>query len=175
MKVVLKNNEFKSLKFFSQSDASLGPFMANPAYDNNSGSFYFLTNRSVTEVPVVRCSVYTTCSACFRSKEECIWSDDQCQFRDNVKLSDRLIQCPPVVFNFEPKYGPKQGGTIVSFHGNNFGSESLPNNKDFYLKVSIGNKVCSLLERTNTFFTCRIEGKENDNSDVSQGNNSFNV
>lgn len=169
MKVVLKNNEFKSLKFFSQRDSSLGPLMANPAYDSTNGNFYFLTKRSLTEVPVFRCSVYTTCSACFRSKEECFWNDDQCQFRDNVKLSDRHIQCPPEVFNFEPKEGPKQGGTIVSFYGHNFGSEVLQNSKDTYLKVTIGNKACLPLERTNAFFTCRIIDTGNDDNDVSQG------
>lgn len=162
MKVGLRDFEYKMTKFFSQRDANLGPFMPNPSFDAQTGNFYFLTKRSVTEVPVVRCQVYSTCSACFRSKdEECFWNKGQCMFREEVKLQDRHVQCPPEVFNFQPREGPKEGGTVVSFYGFNFGiGEVLQNNKDTnFFKVTIGSKVCSLLERTNTFFTCRIEDR----------------
>lgn len=179
LKVKLNNFTYSSLKYVYQYNSSLGPFLPNPAFDATTGNFYFLLKRGLTEISVVNCQVYTTCSACFRSKENCFWVQNQCRFRDSVKSLERFNnnkifkQCPPEVYNFEPKESPKEGGTIITFYGNNLGSNSSENNKNVFLRITIGNKNCKPLEWENAKMSCRIENKNENNSKTGDKTNFY--
>ena len=159
--------DYHKLKFISEQEKKFGLFIANPAFNPKTGNFYFLSRRSLTEVPTFRCKVYTSCGACFRAEEKCAWTkNEECR---SYKTIDQILpkrQCRPDVIFFEPKSGPVKGGTEVEFYGKNFGLNRLENKNSF--NVTIGNKACKLLEHKNTFFTCIIE-------DNNQGDNSITI
>ncbi len=153
--------DYHKLKFISQRDANLGPFIANPVFNFQTGNFYFLSKRSLTEVPTFSCDVYSSCGACFRAEEKCIWTkDEKCKSYKTIDqtLSERIKQCFPKVYAYEPKGGLVKGDTVVSFYGTNFGVNRFENKHSF--EVAIGGKACRLLTHNNTYFTCLIEDDE---------------
>lgn len=169
VKVEMRDNKFHKINYYSQRDSELGPFLPNPAFDPKSGNFYALTTRSLTQIPTKSCSVFSSCAACFRSGDTCYWVKGKCKHYDDVpNPTDRELECPPEVYNFEPKVGPIQGGTVITFYGYNFGNHTLDDGNSDFIRVKVGDRKCTPLQRLPTKFKCKID-KDSTSSDVEQG------
>lgn len=140
-----------NVSFIYQVTPKSGSFLPDPVLDTNRSLLYMLSEHSVTSIPVDRCLIYRNCAACFRSSENCVWQNGSCKKRDVGKYL--YIYCDPVVYYFEPKTGPINGGTVITFHGSNFGLDD-GSKRNSNIGITLGDISCKVTERTDKVVRC---------------------
>ncbi|KPM09982.1 hypothetical protein QR98_0085280 [Sarcoptes scabiei] len=129
-------------------------------------TFYLLSKHKLIQLPMTSCSVYSTCSECFKSKsirsssDWCHWHENHCYLKSElpIQIAKEQPKCSPIVLDFEPKSGPVEGGTQIKFYGKNFGdSHQMIENHNSFLNITVGIFRCSVLEKKNDFVRCQIE------------------
>ncbi|BFZ08936.1 hypothetical protein BsWGS_11975 [Bradybaena similaris] len=123
-------------------------FLIDPLKILWGGGDNILDNPSGITVVIYKCSIMaTTCGDCFTidPKYECGWCNDEyCMTDTFCKLGDFLKKgavCPnPQISSFYPKSGPTEGGTLVTIHGKNLGSNIEE------VQVNIDKVKCNITE-----------------------------
>lgn len=119
---------------------------------------FLLTKQRLIHYPITSCSLYSTCSTCFASRNHslnnyCYWLNGKCHWNDDLKNIENLPlpTCPPVIDHWGPKSGPTSGGTVMNFYGENFGNrwERQPT-------IYIGKSFCKVTLYRDNHVSCNI-------------------
>lgn len=135
-----------------------------PAFDSEQENLYLLSGNQIIKFPFGSCSLHTDCSSCLGSIDPigCGWCGSFCSKRLECDLNANNVtnfdQCPPEVFDFEPKLGPILGGTLITFSGDNLGHAQSGQNS--FIKITVAGQPCHIVEWQSRKVVCRTEKVE---------------
>ncbi|KAK2147482.1 hypothetical protein LSH36_550g01042, partial [Paralvinella palmiformis] len=116
----------------------------------------------ITKVPLLSCDVYSDCSQCVLTRDPlgCGWCKDKCTRNEQCTGNFSPDSCPPVLYNFLPKSGPLEGGTLLTIHGKYFGNATA-SRKLTQATVTVAYQECDILHRNTSVILCRTSSAPN--------------
>lgn len=151
------------VKNYTKEDSRERILSVNPIYNHALESFFVLTNTRIVQVPIVSCSIYTSCTNCIRrGSRHCSWHKSACMKKEDIHNEDRESNCPPEIYNYSPHNGPHQGGTNITIYGMNFGVKSDSSYDKMEITFEKGNfrtfqRSCKVVSLNNSVVICTID------------------